>query len=173
MINHSRRIFLWEAFLFSLTLGLGIVTSFKINEILEIQKIVTPQISFWQFIFNFLLTTLFLLLLVHFLKFKKGKGIIFRILFVLAVFLGGLIFLEAWLPEPIPLILISTLTFWWWKIPSILNQDILMILGIAGTGSILGLSLRPEITIPLLIILSIYDFIAVYKTKHMVKMQKR
>ena len=163
------RIFAIEAFLFCLTLGLGIAAAFKIN---EFKKITPPEISLWQFILYFLLGTLFLLLILRFLKFQKGKGIFLKILFLLSTFLGGLLFLEVWLPEPGPLILIALFNFWWWKSPSVLSQDILMILGMAGVGSVLGLSLNPEIVAGLLVIFSIYDFIAVYKTKHMVKMAK-
>jgi len=184
------RIFAIEAFLFCLTLGLGIAAAFRINKILEvaevlphlpphpiswgsaIEKIALPQISFWKFLTAFFLATLFIFLIIRFLKFKRGKGLIFKILFTLAVFLGGLLFLEAFFLEPIPLILISFLIFWWWKSPSILNQDLLMVLGMAGVGSTLGLSLKPEMVIVLLIIFSIYDYIAVYKTKHMIKMAK-
>jgi presenilin-like A22 family membrane protease len=163
------KVFIIEAFLFCLTLGLGITAAFRINKILEIP---VSQVSFWQFILYFLLATLLILFLVKFLKFKKGKRIIFKILFVVAIFFAGLIFLECWLPEPIPLLFLFLLFFWWWKFPSVFNQDILMILGMAGAGSALGLSLTPEVVITLLIIFSIYDFIAVYKTKHMVEMAK-
>lgn len=166
------RIFAIEAFLFSLTLGLGIVTAFKINKILEIQKIALPQISPGKFVFYFLIATAFVLLLSYLIKFKRGKGIILKILFVFAVSFGGLLSLEVWLSEPISLIVIVFLILWWWKFPSVFNHNILIILGIAGVGSILGLRLTPEIIIGLLIIFSIYDFIAVYKTKHMVKMAK-
>lgn len=168
----SWRIFFWEAFLFCLTLGLGIATTLKIGKIFEIQKIEIPQISPSKFILYFLFATLFIFLIIRFLKFKTGRGVIFKTLFVLAVFFGGLLFFEAWFPEPIPFIILSLLIFWWLKKPSILNQDLLMIFGMAGVGSILGLSLRPEFIILLLIIFSIYDFIAVYKTKHMVEMAK-
>jgi len=171
-LQNPWRIFAIEAFLFCLTLGLGIAAAVQIGEVLKIQKIALPQISFWRFLTSFLLATLFILLLIRFLKFKRGKGLIFKILFTLAVFLGGLLFLEAFLLEPIPLILISLLIFWWWKKPSILNQDVLMILGLAGVGSTLGLALQPLMVIALLVIFSIYDFIAVYKTKHMIKMAK-
>ena len=166
------RIFAIEAFLFCLTLGLGIAAAFKINEFFKIKKITPPEISLWQFILYFLLAALFLLLILRFLKFQKGKGVFLKILFLLSTFLGGLLFLEVWLPEPGPLILIALFNFWWWKSPSVLSQDILMILGMAGVGSVLGLSLNPEIVAGLLVIFSIYDFIAVYKTKHMVKMAK-
>ena len=90
----------------------------------------------------------------------------------MAVSLGGLLFLETWLPEHLSLIFVFVLIFWWLKKPSVLIQDLLIVLGIAGTGSILGLSLNPLMVIALLIIFSIYDFIAVYKTKHMVRMAK-
>jgi len=170
------KIFIIEAFLFCLTLGLGIATAFRMNNPPPNfgggQKVNIPQISFFQFILNFLLATLFIFLISRFVKFEKGKGTIFKILFIFAVSLGGLLFLETWLPEPLPLIFIFVSIFWWFKKPSVLIQDLLIILGIAGTGSILGLSLNPLMVIALLIIFSIYDFIAVYKTKHMIKMAK-
>ena len=166
------KIFIIEGFLFSLTLILGITTAFRLNEIFQTQKIEIPQISFWKFILNFLLATLFILFIVHLVKFKKGKELFFKILFILAVFLGGLLCLEVWLQEPLPLISIIILIFWWLKFPSVLNQDILIILGIVGVGSMLGLALLPEIVILILIIFSVYDWISVYKTKHMVKMAR-
>ena len=171
-VQNLWKVFIIEAFLFCLTIGLGITAAFKINEILEIKEITPPEISFWQFIFYFLLATLFILLILRFVKFKKEKGLLFKVLFVLSTSLGGLLFIEAWISEPAPLIIILLLIFWWWRFPKVLNQDILMILGIAGLGSTLGLSLNPEIVAGLLVIFSIYDFIAVYKTKHMVKMAK-
>jgi len=170
------KIFIIEAFLFCLTLGSGIATAFRINNPPPNfgggQKVNIPQISFPQFILNFLLATLFILLILRFVKFEKEKGTIFKILFILAVSLGGLLFLETWLPEHLSLIFVFVLIFWWLKKPSVLIQDLLIVLGIAGTGSILGLSLNPLMVIALLIIFSIYDFIAVYKTKHMVRMAK-
>jgi len=168
----SWKIFIVEAFLFSLTLSLGIISAFKLNEIFRIQKFTLPQISFWQFIFNFLLATLFIFLIVRFVKFKLGKGIIFKILFASATFFGGGLLLIIWFPDFLALILMAILIFWWFKKPSVFNQDLCMILGMAGVGSTLGLSLTPEMVIILLIIFSIYDFIAVYKTKHMIKMAK-
>jgi len=175
-IQTPLEIFLWEAFLFCLTLGLGIAAAFRISKPPPNfgggQKITIPQISFWNFILNFLLATLFILLIIKFVKFKIGRVIIFKILFVLTFFLGGATLLSLWLPDSISLILLAILIFWWLKWPSVLNQDILMIFGMAGVGSFLGLSITSEIIIFLLIIFSIYDFIAVYKTKHMVEMAK-
>jgi presenilin-like A22 family membrane protease len=166
------KVFFIEAFLFFLTLGLGIANAFQIEKIFEFQKIQPVSISFWTFIFGFIFATIFIILILRFLKSKKEKRIILKFLFLFAIFFGGLVSLEAWFPEPFSLIFLFLLIFWWVKKSSVLNQDILMILGIAGAGSILGLSLKPKFIILLLIIFSIYDFIAVYKTKHMVKMAK-
>jgi len=170
---HPWRIFFFEAFLFSLTLVLGITTAFRLNRILEIQEISLPGISFWYFLFYFLLTALFIWLIISFSgKFKKGKGIFFKGIFILTVFWGSALLLSLWILDIFALFLAGILIFWWLKKPTILVHNLCIIFGIAGAGSILGLRLESLIVIALLIIFSIYDFIAVYKTKHMVKMAK-
>lgn len=166
------KIFAIEALLFSLTLGLGIAAAVRMNEIYEIQKFEMFNFSFWKFTAAFFTITLFIFLLVRFFKFKKGKSAILKIIFIFAVTFGGMLFLEIWLSQPFPLIIISVLIFWWWKKPLILNQNILIILGIAGIGSSFGATLQPLTVMILLIVFSIYDYIAVYKTKHMVKIAK-
>ncbi len=167
------RVFAFEAFLFSLALVLGITTAFRLNRILEIQEISLPGISFWYFLFYFLLTALFIWLIISFSgKFKKGKGIFFKGIFILTVFWGGALLLSLWILDIFALFLMGILIFWWFKKPTILVHNLCIIFGIAGAGSILGLRLEPLIVVALLIIFSIYDFIAVYKTKHMVKMAK-
>jgi presenilin-like A22 family membrane protease len=170
--NQLWKVFLMEALLFCLTLGLGIATAVEVNRVLEVEKIIIPQISFPKFIFSFFLATLFIIFLTRFLKLKRAKGIIFKIIFSLATFLSGGLLLSVWMPDLFALFLMIILIVWWFKKPSVFIQDILIVLAIAGTGSILGLGLTPSVIIPLLIIFSIYDFIAVYKTKHMVKMAK-
>ena len=166
------RIFFWKAFLFCLILGLGIATAFKINKILEIQKITPPPIPFWQFVLFLLLATLFILFLIRFMKFKRGKGIIFKTIFILAFGFGGLLFFSVWILDILALILILVLIFWWLSKPSVLIHNLCLIFGIAGVGSVLGLRFDPLMVVVLLILFSIYDFIAVYKTKHMIKMAK-
>jgi len=166
------KVFIIEAFLFLLTLGLGIIASFQINQILKVEKLEIPKISFFQFMLYFLFGTLFIFLFVRFFKYGKSKTVIFKTLFVLTIFWGGILLLSIWIGDVFALILITLLLFWWWKWPSIFIQDLCMILAMAGAGSVLGLTFTPEVIVILLIIFSIYDFIAVYKTKHMVEMAK-
>lgn len=166
------RIFSWEAFLFSLCLVLGVLAAFKINKILKIQEITPEPIPLWHFLLYFLLATLFVFLLLRFRPLKRGREIFFKGIFILTVFWGSSLFFSLWMLDFFALILTILLIFWWLKKPSVLIHNIVFILGVAGLGAILGLRISPWIGVFLLAILSIYDFIAVYKTKHMVKMAK-
>ena len=47
-----------------------------------------------------------------------------------------------------------------------------MVIAIAGIGALFGLTVTPLFAVILLAVLSIYDIIAVYKTKHMISMAK-
>ena len=170
----SWKIFFWEAFLFSLTLGLGIISSLRITQILEIevQKIPLKPVSFLEFILPFLFVLLIVLLIIKFVKFRPGKRILFKIFFILPVFVGGTLFLSLWIGDILALIFVSILIFYWVKKPNILVHNFLLISGMIGVGSVFGLRLDPLLVVFLLIIFSIYDIIAVYKTKHMIKMAK-
>lgn len=172
--SYPWRIFAFEAFLFFLTLGLGIISSLRIIQILEIeiQKISLTLVSFWEFFFSFLLVILIIFLIIKFIKFRPGKRILFKFFFILPVFFGGTFFLSLWIGDILALIFVSFLIFYWIKKPNILVHNLLLIMGIIGAGSALGLRLDPLLVVFLLIIFSIYDVIAVYKTKHMIKMAK-
>jgi len=166
-------LFFFESFLYFLIFSLAIFSAKKVERVFKAQKIPPPpQISVLEFSLNIFFATVFLLFVIWFFKKKETKGKVFRAIFLISVFLGGVMLLEIWIPEPTPLIFISLFVIWWLKDPNVLNQNLLISLGIAGVGCVLGLRLKPETVIFLLIVFSIYDFIAVYKTKHMVKIAK-
>jgi len=166
----SFKIFLWELFLFCLTLGLGIAAALSLRSIITKEQISLPEISFWDFILGFASASLFILLISRLPKLQRGKGIIYRILFLMISWLAGTMLISVWTPGFIALISTGGLVFWRWKFPNILNHNLCIILGLAGMGSNLGIALDPWIVIILLVVFSVYDFIAVYKTKHMQKM---
>jgi presenilin-like A22 family membrane protease len=64
------------------------------------------------------------------------------------------------------------LTAWKMLKPTIINQDIAAIISGAGVGALLGSSLGILPSIVFILILSVYDFISVFITKHMIKMAK-
>lgn len=170
--NEFWQCFFIETILFFLTLILGIFSAFQFQKSFFIQEIEIPQISFFNFVLSFGLATVFILLVIRYFKTKPFKEKIYKFLFIFTSFFAGIIFFGAFFPELISLILISLLIFWWVKMPNVLNQNLLIIFGIAGMAGLLGLSLNPKVMILILILFSIYDFIAVYKTKHMVEMAK-
>ncbi len=125
-----------------------------------------------EFILPFLFVLFIVFLIIKFVKFRPGKRILFKIFFILPVFVGGTLFLSLWIGDILALIFVSILIFYWVKKPNILVHNFLLISGMIGVGSVFGLRLDPLLVVFLLIIFSIYDIIAVYKTKHMIKMAK-
>lgn len=165
-------ILFWEVFLFTLTFVLGISTAYRINIIAPQPKIEVTPSFFYQFILSTAFAVAIILLIIRLIKSGFKKRVLFRAIFLLAFFFGSLLFFEVWLGEPMALILLLFLIFLWLKMPNIFTHDLLLISGMAGLGSFLGLGLTPEAVAILLVIFSVYDVIAVYKTKHMVKMAK-
>ena len=166
------KIFIFEAFLFLLTLSFGIVNALRLKTLLKIKEASISPVSFWQFIIYFILATSIILLIILLgNKFKKGKIILFKGIFVFAIIFGGLVSLSLWIPDIFALILMVILVFIWLQKPIVLVHNLAIILGIAGIST-LGFSFSPENMILILIVFSAYDYIAVFKTKHMVKMAK-
>lgn len=168
----SREILLGEVLLFLFTLSLGLAAGLRANDLAEKAIILLPQFSFWDFVLQFSLAVLFILFVLFVIKQRRKKRIVYKSLFILAVWWGGVIILNLWLRPLWALTLMSLLVFWWHKRPLVLNHNICLILGLAGAGAVLGLSLEPLTVILLLVLFSIYDVIAVYKTKHMIKMAR-
>jgi len=171
-LSHPWQAFAFEVFLFSLSLGLGILAGLRLNEIFKILNFSPEKISAWQFLIYFFLATLFLLLVIYFLKFKKGKEIFLRVIFLSAIVIGNFFFFGLWLPGVPALLITAVLVFLLLKASSLLVHNLALIFAVAGVGAGLGLRLQPEIVVLLLIVFSVYDYIAVYKTKHMIKMAK-
>ncbi len=172
--SHPLRFFGFEAFLFSLGLGLGILAALRLKEIFELREIPypPPSVPVWQFLFYFFIATVAILAVVYFFRFKKGKKIFLKVIFFLAIAFGNLFFFELWLGDYFAFPLVAILIIALLAKPSLIVHNIAFICATAGIGAGLGLRLQPEAVALLLVLLSIYDFIAVYKTKHMVKIAK-
>ncbi len=166
------KIFGLESFLFSITLILGIFSAQKIVELLGPTQKSLPELSLLDFLIYFVIITVFVVLLSFLKKFQKTKGVIYKGIFILAIFGGGTMVLSVWTGDILALVVIGVLIYFYFKKQQIYLHNLIVILGLAGAGSVLGLQLTSKMIIVLLIVLSIYDFIAVYKTKHMIKMAK-
>lgn len=158
--------------MFCLTLVLGLFSASKIQSFLDKEGLTLPTISFGNFIGYFLFATLVVLLIVYLPKMKRLRGGIYKFFFIFSAAYGTLIVLSLFFSDTLTLLLTSILIFLWLRSPKVILHDLLMVFGLSGIGAIFGLSLEPKVVLWLLVVFSIYDFIAVYKTKHMIKMAK-
>lgn len=110
------------------------------------------------------------------LAIKYWKSLI-RILEALAVFSASTFTFTFLIPieifyVPLGLILALALTAWKMLRPTVLNQNLSLIFSVAGVGAIIGASLGILPSLIFIVLLSVYDFIAVFVTKHMVYIAK-
>lgn len=165
------RFLIFEILLFFLCQILGILVARQFFSQGLISQVPLPGtfFQFLAFIFIFLFFTTIFLLIVFFLKHPK---IFLKAIFSLAAFLGSQMALGAFLNQLLATILAIILVVFWHIFSNVSLHNFLLILSVAGIGGFLGPSLKPETVLLLFIFLSIYDIIAVYKTKHMVKIIK-
>ena len=155
-----------ELLLFGLTLLVGIFSAYN-NSASSIDKSVIQPVSFsWDSIV--IVLAFFSIFTLIALKFKRLGAISFRFFLLLVVFSGTQIITGTVLPSPWDLGLALVVAAIFMTVHNVLVHDISIMLGIAGVSSILGITISPFIAVILLVILSFYDILAVYWTKHMV-----
>ncbi len=140
--------------------------------VLKSQTLIQNQIAFDLTAGEIVFFLIFLTLFIYFTrKFSRKSAFFFRLILGLAVFAGSQTVFSLLFNEVIVSTLIAVLlTFGVLKAKIVLLHNIGIVLALAGIGAVLGISLKPLSVIILLLILSFYDIIAVYKTGHMVKM---
>jgi len=128
--------------------------------------------SLLLFVYILLMTGVLILII----RFKKS---LLRVFEAMAIFFASWIAFDFLIPywligENIPwgLVLALALTAWKMLRPTILSQNVALIFALSGAGAIIGGSLGVLPIIVFLLILSIYDFISVFWTKHMVYLAK-
>lgn len=163
--NFNLKIFLEEVVSFS---AIGIVSIFSVAKIHEFSKVSTTTVSWWQFLLAFGIGTAVVLGLI---RIAHG-GFFLRIFFLLAVFSGTFITLNIFLSNSSAFILSLFLIVIYNFYPYVWLHNLILISTLPGIASAIGASLSPQTAAILLLFMSVYDYIAVYKTKHMVKMAK-
>ncbi len=126
------------------------------------------KIDILQFLVAFFIATSLMLL---FLKFCKGK-FLFEFFFSGAVIFGaqgpfGILFEKTGAFFIAVAIVILRFAY-----PRIWTQNLAIIFGIAGISASLGMSVKPLMALSIIVLLSVYDVVAVYKTRHMIKLFK-
>jgi presenilin-like A22 family membrane protease len=165
-------IFLKEAFFFVIAHILGILAVLRIYQIPELKAVIdaqTTSLNPLQFLLSFLIiTVLFLLLLPLF----KRNPIFLKFFFSLGVLIGLDIVMGVFLGEPYALILSLVLIVLLDMYPKVLFHNILFSCSLAGIGATLSTNFNPKSIVIVLGVLAFYDIIAVYFTKHMIKIAR-
>ncbi|MDP3004316.1 MAG: presenilin family intramembrane aspartyl protease [Candidatus Azambacteria bacterium] len=166
--NLNLKMFLQELASFSL---IGVISIFSVAKIYSssfISETQTLAISWWQFLLAFGIGTAIVLGLIRIMH----GGLLLRLFFLFALFSGVLITTSVFIPDTWALIFSLFLIFLYIIWPYVWLHNLVLVLTLPGIAALLGASLNPWTTVLILIIISVYDYVAVYKTKHMVRMAK-
>lgn len=122
-------------------------------------------------VFYMLIGTGVMILAVKYWKF------LIRIIEVVAVFFASTVTFTFLIPVeiffiPLGVFLAIALTAWKVLRPDFLNQNLSLIFSVTGAGAIIGASLGVLPSLVFILLLSVYDFISVFITKHMVYIAK-
>ena len=168
MIKFKFPLFLRILLLFGLTQLAGIYAAYKFLPALgSAQPMRFSEFSFYDFAILVILV-LFLIFIVR--RFKSVSSVFFKVFLTFVVFAGTQAMLALWFSPLISAFIAVLLLILFWLFNNVFLQDLVMISTFAGVGAVLGISLTPGTVILILVILSFYDIIAVYKTRHMVEL---
>ena len=159
-------LFFQELLLFAAVQIIGIFV------VLKSRALIQNQMAFDLTAGEIIFSLIFLAVFIYFArKFSRKSAFFFRLILGLAVFAGSQNVFALLFNETVFSALAAVLlAFMVLKTKIVLLHNIGIILALAGIGAVLGVSLKPLAVIVLLLVLSFYDIIAVYKTGHMVKM---
>src|SRR3989338_1673453 len=161
-------LYLKEAVLFGATLGVGVFSAYR--NITSSVPIMIPEVRFgWGDAIFFAVLILFFILSS---KYKKVTSFSFKLFLVLIVFSGTSVVAGSVFGHPWDILATLLVTFSFMFVRNVLIHNVGIILAVAGVGSLLGLAISPTTAVVVMIILSLYDIVAVYVTKHMVVMAK-
>lgn len=165
------RIILITAILYAITLALGLTTAWQHIVQPNVDTLVSPLAFSWADIVVFI----FAMATFTFVMVRSARVAKVSLSFLMmAALLGGTQFIfSSWFGWPASGLAALAVVATMMLVPIVAVHDAAIILGIAGIAAVLGLSLTPITSVVLLAVLSIYDIISVYRTKHMVQLAGR
>lgn len=128
----------------------------------------SEPISIWYFLVMFALVTAGM---VFFLRRIKSR-LPFEVMLTLAIFAGLWFLADIWFEVELAIAVAIGLMALKYVYKKIWWQNLILVFGIAGISVSVGLSLPWISVIIIMLILSVYDVVAVYFTRHMVEMFK-
>lgn len=162
-------LFIKEAILFGLTLGLGLYTAYYY---FFFSSAIPPEGAMKFTLTDLIILLIFFVAIFFLSRYKKVAHFSFKFFLILIVFSGSQVVLGTFLPSPWDLIVAVIFALIFSRGGNVLIHNLGIIIGIAGIAAVFGLSISVEFGLLLLVALSLYDIVAVYVTKHMVTMAR-
>ncbi len=161
-------LYLKELLFFGATIAIGIFASYRIINSPLSEMI--PKVNFgWSDVIFLAVLALFF---IFFSRYQRVARFSFKLFLVLVVFSGTSTIMSSMLNPSWDLWATLLVVVAFLFIKNVLTHNIGVVLGVAGIGSLLGLAISPGTAVVVMVVLSFYDIVAVYVTKHMVKMAK-
>ena len=169
MLSHNLnlKIFIQEVFFFGVIGVIGLFSAARIGGFLS-PEVQAAQISWWYFLLAFGIGTAVVLGLIRIMH----GGFFLRIFFIFGLYAGTVTTLQFFLPANAAIIIALVLIAGYLLRPYVWLHNAILVLTLPGIAAVIGASLAPLTAAAILVIMSAYDYIAVYRTKHMVKMAK-
>ncbi|MBI4250679.1 hypothetical protein HY622_03765 [Candidatus Uhrbacteria bacterium] len=160
---------LWTLSLFAVAQGTALYVAYQIMVFewpvgLQVPLRDTGVQAVLQFLALFFAATIAILLLSYL---HRGK-ILFQIVFLAAVFFGLFRLFLVVFPLSLALVVSAIFLAAFLLLPAVWVHDLVVIAAAVGIGSVFGLQFHWLFAALLLLVLSLYDIIAVYVTKHMI-----
>lgn len=157
-------LFIYTAILFFLAQSTALVVADQLRALVfPSPATVGSTAPLIYFLIVFFATTLFFLIL---FQLYRGK-FFYRLLFTLVAFVGLVKVFEIVFPLSLSLAVALIFIIGLYIVPLVWAHDIIVMVAAAGIGPVFGLQFSPMLAGTLLIILSLYDVVAVFITRHM------
>jgi presenilin-like A22 family membrane protease len=153
---------LWASLTFILSAVIALyVASRELRYLKANPQVIVPEVSPEFPVIYFFSAVLVIGLVLFFIPISKLKWV-FRILFVLLYAWGVFVVLALTLPSLIlvSIIAVSASVAWFFR-PSVWLQNLLMLLALIGVGAVFGILLTPWPIMVFLLVVEVYDFLAV------------
>lgn len=103
-------------------------------------------------------------------KLPRLSAFLYKIFLTVIIFSMAEMTLGVWFSPNLAFLAAGLLVIAFWLWQTVLVQDLVILLTLAGVGALFGSALTPLTAVYILVIMSFYDIIAVYKTGHMIKL---
>lgn len=165
-MNIRADFFVKEALLFVLALALGVVIAYHYG-VQSVQFDAVEPVDFsWMTVAT--MVVVFFGFSFAMARFRFLARLVFRTFLMFIVFFGADLFFGMWLGFPWDIVAALAAVVLLYRIGNVTSHNIGIILGIAAISSVIGLSITPDVGLFILLGMSAYDIIAVYRTRHMV-----